>query len=49
MLEKCVDNLIEMQGEIMSEFIKGVLCLVLAVILFLLAGYLEINSFKELF
>ena len=33
----------------MVEFIKGVVCLGLVVILFLLADYLEINSFKELF
>lgn len=33
----------------MSDFMKGVLLLGLAVILFLLADYLEINSFKELF
>ena len=33
----------------MSEFIKGLLLLGLAVILFLIADYLEINSFKELF
>ena len=33
----------------MSEFIKGVLCLGMAVIIFLLAEYFQINSFKELF
>lgn len=33
----------------MGEFVKGVLLLGLAVVLFLLADYLEINSFKELF
>ncbi len=33
----------------MNEFAKGVLLLGLAVILFLLADYLEINSFKDLF
>ena len=33
----------------MVEFTKGVLLLGLSVILFLLADYLEINSFKELF
>ena len=33
----------------MSEFTKGVLCLGLAIVLFLIADYLEINSFKELF
>ena len=33
----------------MSEFVKGVVCLGLAVILFLLADYLQINSFKDLF
>ena len=33
----------------MFEFVKGVVCLGIAVILFLLADYLEINSFGELF
>ena len=33
----------------MNEFMKGVVCLGLVVILFLLADYLEINSFKDLF
>ena len=33
----------------MVEFTKGVLCLGLAITLFLIADYLEINSFKELF
>ena len=33
----------------MGEFMKGLLLLGLAVILFLLADYLEINSFKDLF
>lgn len=33
----------------MNEFAKGVLLLGLAVILFLIADYLEINNFKELF
>ena len=33
----------------MVEFVKGVVCLGLVVILFLLADYLQINSFKELF
>ena len=33
----------------MVEFIKGVVCLGLVVILFLLADYLEINSFNDLF
>lgn len=33
----------------MNEFLKGVLCLGIAVILFLLADYLQINSFKDLF
>ncbi len=33
----------------MNEFAKGVLCLGLAIILFLIADYLEINSFKDLF
>ena len=33
----------------MNEFLKGVLCLGLIVILFLLADYLQINSFKDLF
>ena len=33
----------------MNEFTKGLLLLGLAVVLFLLADYLEINSFKDLF
>ena len=33
----------------MNEFLKGVLCLGIAVILFLLADYFQINSFKDLF
>ena len=33
----------------MNDFTKGVLCLGLAIILFLIADYLKINSFKELF
>ena len=33
----------------MVEFVKGVVCLGLAVILFLLADYLQINSFEDLF
>ena len=33
----------------MNEFAKGVLLLGIAVILFLLADYLQINSFKDLF
>ena len=33
----------------MNEFAKGVLWLGLAVVLFLLADYLQINSFKDLF
>ena len=33
----------------MFEFVKGVVCLGLAVILFLLADYLQINSFEDLF
>ena len=33
----------------MNEFMKGVLCLGIAVVLFLLADYFQINSFKELF
>ena len=33
----------------MVEFVKGVVCLGLVVILFLLADYIQINSFKELF
>ena len=33
----------------MNEFLKGVLCLGLAVVLFLLAGYMQVDSFKELF
>ena len=31
----------------MGEFVKGVVCLGLAVILFLLADYFQINSFKD--
>lgn len=33
----------------MNEFLKGVLCLGLAVVLFLLADYMQVDSFKELF
>ena len=33
----------------MVEFVKGVVCLGLVAILFLIADYLEINSFKDLF
>ena len=33
----------------MGEFVKGLLLLGLAVILFLLADYFQINNFKELF
>ena len=33
----------------MVEFVKGVVCLGLAVILFLLADYFQINNFKDLF
>ena len=33
----------------MNEFLKGVVCLGLVVILFLLADYFQINSFKDLF
>ena len=33
----------------MGEFAKGVLLLGIAVILFLLADYFQINSFKDLF
>lgn len=33
----------------MVEFIKGVVYLGIVVILFLLADYLQINSFKDLF
>ena len=33
----------------MVEFTKGVLCLGLAVVLFLLADYMQVDSFKELF
>ena len=33
----------------MNEFAKGVVCLGLAIILFLIADYLQINSFKDLF
>ena len=33
----------------MGEFVKGVVCLGIAVVLFLLADYFNINSFKDLF
>ena len=33
----------------MNEFLKGVLCLGIAVILFLLADYFKVDSFKDLF
>ena len=33
----------------MNEFMKGVVYLGIVVILFLLADYLQINSFKDLF
>ena len=33
----------------MGEFVKGVLCLGLAIILFLIADYFQINNFKDLF
>ena len=33
----------------MGEFVKGVVCLGLAVVLFLLADYFKINNFKDLF
>ena len=33
----------------MGEFVKGVLLLGITVILFLLADYFQINSFKDLF
>ena len=33
----------------MGEFVKGVLCLGLAIVLFLLADYFQINSLKDLF
>ena len=33
----------------MVEFVKGVVCLGLAVVLFLLADYFKINNFKDLF
>ena len=33
----------------MVEFTKGVVCLGLVVILFLLADYFQINSFEDLF
>ena len=33
----------------MSEFIKGLVCLGITVVLFLIADYFNINSFKELF
>ena len=39
----------ENYASIMSDFIKGLLLLGLAVILFLLADYLQVDNFKELF
>ena len=33
----------------MNEFAKGVLCLGLAIILFLIADYLQVDNFKDLF
>ena len=33
----------------MNEFVKGVLCLGLAIVLLLLADYFQINSLKDLF
>ena len=33
----------------MNEFLKGVLCLGLAIVLFLLADYFQVDSFRELF
>lgn len=33
----------------MNEFVKGVLCLGLAIVLFLLADYFQVDSFKDLF
>ena len=33
----------------MGEFVKGLLLLGIAVVLFLLADYFQINSFKDLF
>ena len=33
----------------MGEFVKGVLCLGLAIVLFLLADYFQINNLKDLF
>ena len=33
----------------MVEFTKGVLCLGLAVVLFVLADYFKVDSFKDLF
>ena len=42
-------RLIKLRSKTMNEFMKGVVCLGLVVILFLLADYLEINSFKDLF
>ena len=33
----------------MNEFMKGVVCLGIVVILFLLADYFQINSFQGLF
>ena len=33
----------------MNNFMKGLVCLVLAVVLFLLADYFKVDNFKELF
>ena len=33
----------------MNEFMKGVVCLGLVVVLFLLADYFKVDNFKELF
>ena len=33
----------------MSEFLKGVLCLGLTIILFLIADYLQVDNLKDLF
>ena len=48
-VSECVDYLIEIRRKQMNEFVKGALCLGLVVILFLLADYFQINSFKDLF
>ena len=42
-------NVIKLRSKTMNEFMKGVVCLGLAAILFLLADYFQINNFKDLF